>query len=95
VPDVGGTILARRHVDYLVFCPGAPESIGFANRGPGGLASMLRSGKAPQWLEPIHVPGVRALQVWRVRQDLIARPPNGQAAAVVLPSVHGQLTRSG
>jgi hypothetical protein len=74
-PSVGAEILARRKVDYVVTCPGAPESIRFANRGPGGLASMLRAGRAPAWLQPVAVPGMRGLKVWRVRQDLIAGPP--------------------
>jgi hypothetical protein len=73
-PGEGAKIVARRHVDYVVVCPGAPETVRFANRGPGGLASMLRAGKAPHWLQPVTVPGLRGLKVWRVRQDLIADP---------------------
>jgi hypothetical protein len=72
-PSRGAEIVARRHVDYVVFCPGAPESIRFANRGPGGLASILRAGRAPAWLERVEVPGLRGLQVWRVREERL--PP--------------------
>lgn len=71
-PSQGAKILARRHVDYVVFCPNAPELIRFANRGPGGLAQMLQAGKAPAWLQPVEVPGLQGLKVWHVRQDLIA-----------------------
>ena len=74
-PGEGAKILARRHVDYVVVCRGAPESIRFANRAPGGLASMLRAGKAPAWLQAVGMPGMRGLKVWRVRQDLIAARP--------------------
>jgi hypothetical protein len=35
---------------------------------------MLRAGKAPHWLQPVTVPGLHGLEVWRVRQDLIADP---------------------
>jgi hypothetical protein len=76
-PSQGASIVARRHSDYLVFCPGAPEAIRLANRGPNGLAAMLRSGKAPNWLEPLPLPGLRALKVWRVRKDLVATAANG------------------
>ncbi|HEY7006039.1 MAG TPA: hypothetical protein VH392_06090 [Sphingomicrobium sp.] len=71
-PGEGARILVRRNVDYVVFCPNAPESIRFANRGPNGLAAMLRAGQAPQWLERIPLPGLSGLQVWRVRKDLVA-----------------------
>ncbi len=69
-PSQSAKILARRHVDYVVFCPNAPESIRFANHGPGGLADMLQAGKAPDWLEPVGLPGLQGLKVWRVRQGL-------------------------
>jgi hypothetical protein len=71
-PKEGGPIIARRNVDYVVFCMNAPESIRFANRGPGGLAAMLQAGRAPDWLEPIDVRGLQGLKVWRVRKDLVA-----------------------
>ncbi|HVU29821.1 MAG TPA: hypothetical protein VHE36_05415, partial [Sphingomicrobium sp.] len=67
-PATSRAILARRHIDYVVFCPRAPESIRWAVHGPGGLADMLNSGRAPQWLEPVALPGLRGLTVWRVRK---------------------------
>jgi hypothetical protein len=72
----GAEIIAARHVDYVVVCPGAPESIRYAYRGPRGLSAMLAAGTPPQWLEPVPVPGLRALRVWRVRKDLLP-PPAG------------------
>jgi hypothetical protein len=71
-PQSGARILARRRSDYLVFCPGSPEAISYAHRGPNGLAAMLRSGHAPRWLEPVIIPGLHELRVWRVRKDLLA-----------------------
>ena len=76
-PSEGAKILARRNVDYVVFCPNAPESLRFAHRGPQGLAAMLQAGKAPEWLEPISVRGLHGLQIWRVRKD--ASLPHGHA----------------
>jgi hypothetical protein len=68
----GAEIVTRRKIDYVVFCPDAPEAIRYANSGPGGLSAMLRAGAAPQWLERVSLPGLRGLQVWRVRKDVAA-----------------------
>ncbi len=76
-PAEGASILVRRHIDYLVFCPGEPEAIRLANRGPKGLAAMLNAGKAPDWLEPVSLPGLHALKVWRVRKDLAVAEAKG------------------
>ena len=65
-------IIANRNIDYVVFCPGAAESIRWANHGPGGLASMLNAGRSPKWLDPVAVPGLKGLRVWRVRKELVA-----------------------
>ena len=67
-PDQGREILARRHIEYLVFCPHTPESIWWSRHGPDGLAAMLNAGHAPAWLEPVDL-HLRALRVWRVRQS--------------------------
>ena len=74
-PAEGAEIVSRRHSDYLVFCPGGPEALRSAYRGPDGLAAMLIKGKPPQWLERISLPGLHRLQVWRVRKDLAGAPP--------------------
>jgi hypothetical protein len=71
-PATSRAILARRHVDYVVFCPNAPEAIRWANHGPGGLAEMLNANRSPAWLEPVAVPGLHGLRVWRVRKAAIA-----------------------
>lgn len=76
-PNKGVSIIARRNVDYVVFCMNAPESIRFANRGPGGLAAMLQAGRAPDWLEPVDVRGLQGLRVWRVRKDLARAEASG------------------
>ncbi|NUQ17892.1 MAG: hypothetical protein HOP95_05460 [Sphingomonas sp.] len=67
-PEEGRQILARRHIQYLVFCPHTPESIWWSRHGPNGLAAMLNSGRTPDWLEPVDL-HLRALRVWRVRQS--------------------------
>lgn len=67
-PAQGREILARRHVDYVVFCAGAPETVRYAYHGPLGLAAALSAGNAPDWLVPVDVQGLQALRVWRVRK---------------------------
>jgi hypothetical protein len=73
-PPQARAILAKRHIDYVVFCPNAPESLRWVNHGPGGLASMLNENRAPDWLQPVAVPGLTGLKVWRVRKDMVAAP---------------------
>ena len=65
-PAEGRQILARRHSEYLVFCPHTPESIWWSRHGPNGLAAMLNKGRVPDWLEPVDL-HLRALRVWRVK----------------------------
>ena len=70
-PGEASHILARRHSDYLVFCPHTPESVWWSRHGPNGLASMLNANRAPPWLEPVDL-GLQGLRVWRVRKDMFA-----------------------
>ena len=73
----GAGVVARRRIDYIVFCPGAPEAIRYAYHDKDDLSAGLIAGKAPDWLEPINLPGLRGLQVWRVRKDLAAAEARG------------------
>jgi hypothetical protein len=59
-------------VDYVIFCPNNPEAIRWANRAPDGLAAMLNAGRAPDWLEPVDVAGLKTLKVLRVRKDVLS-----------------------
>ena len=65
-------IVAKRHIDYVLMCRGAVESIRWGNRGPGGLASRLNADRPPEWLEPVAIPGLKGLHVWRVRKDIVS-----------------------
>jgi hypothetical protein len=71
--DDSRRVLAKRHIDYVVMCQGAAESIRWANRGPGGLASLLNDGRSPDWLEPVAIPGLKGLKVWHVRTGELTR----------------------
>ena len=67
-------ILAKRHTDYVVFCPNAPEAIRWAVHGPNGLASLLNKGEYPDFLSPVAIPGLKGLRVLQVRKDGIGAP---------------------
>lgn len=67
-PDIGHQIVAQRHVDYVFICPGAPETVRYAYHGPNGLAALLAANRPPAWLQPIRIPGLRAIRAWRVRK---------------------------
>lgn len=67
-PAVQHEVIARRRIDYVVLCPGTAEANWWSKNGPGGLASLLSRNDAPAWLEPVRVPGLDYLQVWRVRR---------------------------
>jgi hypothetical protein len=73
-PSSGETIVKQRQVDYVIFCPGAPESIRFARFGPEGLAARLIANRPPNWLERTQIPGLTTLQVWHVRKELLSQP---------------------
>jgi hypothetical protein len=50
-PD--GAWLAALNVDYVAFCPGAPERHNYAAAAPDGLAAVLGRGETPDFLERI------------------------------------------
>jgi hypothetical protein len=45
----------------------------WASNNQRGLAAQLNAGKAPEWLQPVKIPGLHALKVYRVRKDLLAK----------------------
>ena len=68
-PEQASEIIARRDIEYLVVCPKLLEPNHYAADNPHGLWANIVAGRPPAWIEPISVPGVRALRVWRVRKD--------------------------
>jgi hypothetical protein len=59
--------LARLGVDYVAFCPGAPERHIYAAAAPDGLAAALGRGEVPDFLERIPLEGT-PLAVYRARR---------------------------
>jgi hypothetical protein len=60
------TALAALGVDYIAFCPGAPERHNYAAAAPDGLAATLGRGEVPDFLERIPLDGTN-LSVYRPR----------------------------
>jgi hypothetical protein len=54
-------------VDYVAFCPGAPERHNYAAAAPGGLAAVLGRGGEPDNLERVELAGTD-LAVYRPRR---------------------------
>lgn len=51
--DDAKNIIEESGADYLVYCPGAPETGIYASAAPDGLAAQLRAGTIPDWLVPV------------------------------------------
>jgi hypothetical protein len=63
-PEAASARLAALGVDYVAFCPGAPERHNYAAAAPDGLAAALTRGDVPDGLERIPLEGT-ALVVYR------------------------------
>jgi hypothetical protein len=66
-PDEAKARLASLGVDYVAFCPGAPERHNYAAAAPEGLVAALARGDVPDFLERIPLEGT-SLAVYRVRR---------------------------
>ena len=66
-PEEAQARLAALGVDYVAFCPGAPERYNYVSAAPEGLAASLTRGEVPAFLERIPLEGTD-LAVYRVRR---------------------------
>jgi hypothetical protein len=80
-PKQAGRIVQDRQIDYVITCPWMGELRSYARANPTSLASDLISAQPPAWLERVNLPGLRQLQVWRVRKDLLEPNPPSKARA--------------
>jgi hypothetical protein len=64
--DNAREIVARRHIDYVLICPGMSESTIYASEAPGGFYTQLAAGKVPAWLSPVQLPKASPYRMWRV-----------------------------
>jgi hypothetical protein len=65
-PGDAAARIAELGVDYIAFCPGAPERYTYAAAAPAGLAAALGRGDMPAWLERLAVDGTDLI-VYRPR----------------------------
>jgi hypothetical protein len=59
--------LTELNVDYVAFCPGAPERYSYAAVAPQGLAATLGRGEVPDFLVPAPL-GETPITLYRVRR---------------------------
>lgn len=62
------TIVARRGIDYVAFCPGLSEPMLYQADAPDGFMAQLLANRVPDWLTPVPLKGINGLQLYRVRQ---------------------------
>ena len=67
-PETARAIVERRKVDYVLICPGMPESTLYASQAKNGFYTQLVRGQVPGWLEPVPMPKESPYRMWRVRR---------------------------
>jgi len=65
-PNDAKARMAAHRIDYVAFCPGAPERYDYAARAPAGLAAALSRNDVPGFLEKIPLTS-SDLAIYRVR----------------------------
>ncbi|MBV9931576.1 MAG: AcrB/AcrD/AcrF family protein [Alphaproteobacteria bacterium] len=64
--DYARSVIDRRHIDYVLVCPGISESTIYASEAPGGFYMQLMRGQVPKWLAPVDLPKDSPFRMWRV-----------------------------
>ena len=67
-PERAREIAFKRGVDYVLICPGMPESTLYASQAKDGFYMQLVRGQAPAWLTPVPLPKESPYRMWRVRR---------------------------
>ncbi|MFL6856803.1 MAG: AcrB/AcrD/AcrF family protein [Allosphingosinicella sp.] len=65
-PDFARSVIERRHIDYVLVCPGLSESTVYAAQAKDGFYMQLIKGKVPAWLSPVPLPKQSPYRMWRV-----------------------------
>lgn len=66
-PDQTQAIVRRRGIEYVAYCPGLFEPMIYQEEYPDGFLARLDRGEVPDWLEPVNLPKVNGLRVYRVK----------------------------
>jgi hypothetical protein len=64
--DYAKSVIDRRHITYVLICPGLSESTIYASEAPGGFYMQLVRGQVPKWLAPVTLPEASPFRMWRV-----------------------------
>jgi hypothetical protein len=64
--DQAHAMAQRRHINYVLICPGMSESTNYEVRAPKGFYTQLTKGQVPSWLAPIALPKNSPFKMWRV-----------------------------
>ena len=64
--DYAKSVIDRRHIDYVLLCPGISESTIYASEAPGGFYMQLMRGQVPKWLAPVTLPKDSPFRMWKV-----------------------------
>jgi len=64
--DYAKSVIDRRHIDYVLVCPGMSETTIYASEAPGGFYMQLMRGQVPKWLAPVTLPENSPFRMWRV-----------------------------
>ena len=56
----------KYHADYVLSCPKSSTTTIFMSEVPKGFYGQLEVGQVPKWLQPVALPAVSPLKMWRV-----------------------------
>jgi hypothetical protein len=65
-PEFARGVIERRHVDYVLICPGLSESTVYAANARNGFYMQLVHGQVPPWLQRVPLPADSPFMMWRV-----------------------------
>jgi hypothetical protein len=65
-PEFAHAVVERRHVDYVLICPGLSESTVYAANARNGFYMQLVHGQVPPWLQRVPLPKDSPFMMWRV-----------------------------
>lgn len=66
-PGQARSIVTKSEATFLLIAPTA-EMFRYQHARPDGLAARLLAGKAPEWLAPVTLPGLKYLRLYRIEK---------------------------
>jgi hypothetical protein len=72
--DFAKAVIDRRHIDYVLICPGMSESTLYAAYAKKGFYMQLVRGEVPAWLDEVPLPESSPYRMWKVVRSPAAAP---------------------